>query len=347
MPNENNRRKATSPLQSDRNVRTKGDICQICKSSANFGVPNDPNPAVLCSGCGLGFHTSCGGISDNLYFYYIVNKKKPWFCYICNLDLRDKTKGNYESISKIENVLCSVNTQMQSLSQDLQKIRSAESSWNQELESRLFDEIDDKIDARITKKLENKVESLVTDNVSRLLALKHPAISVTPAPNAAFNTYRKNIIITCVPECEGENIVTITRKIAKQVNFLQDAFIDNCFRIDNKQNRREQTKPSSILLKCTTEMARDNFLRCYFNYIKNHALVPKDIGLQGENRIYLNEHLSPELQPLLKKALTLRRENRISQVASHCTHLSIKFIVDNRPVWKRIHNEEDLNSLLC
>lgn len=346
MPNENNRRKATSPLQSEKIIRTKGDLCQICTCSSSFGVPNDPNPAVLCSGCGLAFHTSCGGISDNLYLCYIVTKKKPWFCYVCNLDLRDKTKGNYDSISKIENVVNSVNTQIQSLSQELQKIRSSESSWNQELEQRLFDDVDARIDAKITEKLEDKIESIVTDNVSRLLASKHQATSVTPTPNVTMNNYRKNIIITCVPECVRENVVTIVRRIAKQVNFLQDAFIDNCFRVDKKMNRGGP-KPSSILLKCTTEMARDNLLRCYFAYVKKHALVPKDIGLQGENRIYLNEHMTPELQPLLKRALTLRRENRISQVASHCTHLSIKIIVDNRPVWTRIYNEEDLNNLLC
>lgn len=347
MPNENNRRKATSPLQSDRIIRSKGDTCYICKSSSNFGVPNNDNPAVLCSGCGLAFHTSCGGISDNLYFCFIVNKKKPWFCYLCNLDLRDKSKGNYDSISKIENVVCSVNEQIQSLSQDLKKIRSSESCWNQELESRLLEEVDVRIETKITEKLEEKFESFVTDNVSRLLVTQHPATSVTSTPTVAFNNYRKNIIITCVPECEGENVVIITKKIAKQVNFLQDAFIDNCFRIDKKENRSDQTKPPSILLKCTTEMARDHFLRCYFNYIKKHALAPKDIGLQGDSRIYLNEHMTPELQPLLQKALSLRKQNRIAQVASHCNYLSIKLIVDDRPLWKRIYNEEDLNSLFA
>lgn len=339
-----NRRKANSPLQAERSVRSRGEVCQICKTTT-IGGQQDKTP-VLCSGCSSAFHASCGGISDNLYSY-IVGKNKPWFCYLCNLELRNKTKGNYDSITRIEDVVTNVNNQIMTMAQEIKKIRATESSWSQEVETRILEDVDARIDARISERLSERIESTVSKQLAQLNS-ERPVSSVAHAPNTnTINAYRKNIVITCVPEHEGENVVTLVRKIARQVNFTQDGFIDNCFRIDKRLPRSDLNKPSSILLKCTTEIARDNFLRCYFNYIKRHPLAPKDVGLEGENRIYLNEHMCPDLQPLLKRALTMRRDNRICQVASHSSYLSVKYIVDSRPMWKRIYKEEDLDSLPC
>lgn len=259
--------------------------------------------------------------------------------------MRNKTKGNYDSITRIENVVTNVNNQIMTMAQEIKKIRATESSWSQEVETRILEDVDARIEAKISEKLTEQIERSISKQLTDLNP-ERPGLSVAPVHNTS-NTYRKNIIITCVPEREGENVVTLVRRIARQVNFLQDSFIDNCFRIDKKLSRGEQDKPSSILLKCTTEIARDNFLRCYFNYIKKHPLAPKDVGLEGEERIYINEHMNPSLQPLLKRALAMRRENQICQVASHSAYLSIKLIVESRPMWKRIYCEEDLNNLLC
>lgn len=55
--------------------------------------------------------------------------------------------------------------------------------------------------------------------------------------------------------------------------------------------------------------------------------------------------MCPELQPLLKKALEMRRGKIVSQVASHCSHLSVKIVSNGRTMWKRIYNENDLLAL--
>lgn len=344
MPLENNnRRKATSPLQTERSVRSKGEVCQICKTTT-IGGP-DKTPAVVCSGCSSAFHASCGGVSDNLYYCYIVAKNKPWYCYLCNLELRNKTKGNYDSITRIEDVVTNVNDQIMTMAQEIKKIRATESSWSQEIETRILDDVDAKIEAKISERLTEQIELSISKQLAELNPERQASLVAPVSNNNTSNTYRKNIIITCVPERIGENVVTIVKKIAKQVNFLQDSFIDNCFRIEKKLSRGEQDKPSSILLKCTTEIARDNFLRCYFNYIKKHPLAPKDVGLEGDERIYMNEHMNPTLQPLLKRALAMRRDNRLSQVASHSAYLSVKLTVNSRPMWKRIYSEDDLNNL--
>lgn len=333
MPGDNARRKATSPLQTERMLRSKGETCQICRMPTVVGQTDTQNPSVMCSGCNLAFHTSCGGISDNLYFCFIVSKCKPWYCYVCNLEHRDSLTSKFESFSKIEDVAHSVSSQVQTLSQEIQKIRSSESSWQQEFSSRL-DEIDGSI--------ENKVEAAITNRLAELTT-NHATIS-NPAPSVSSN-YRKNLVATCVPEVPGENVVTIVKRLAKQINFTQSGFIDNCFRVSKKDGRDTSDKPPTILIKFTTEISRDSFIKCYFTYIKRNQLTPSDIGLEGNSRIYVNEHLSPEIQPLLKKALSLRREGVLLQVASHCTYLSVKLSVNGRIIWRRIHNENDLLGL--
>lgn len=327
-------------------LRPRGEPCHICKNTTASATPENANPAVVCSGCRAVFHTTCGGISDHLYFCYIVSKSKPWYCYSCDLDSRNKLSSNSESISKIEEVVSNVNNQIQSMSQELLKIRASDSSWRQEFEEKIREDIDAKINNRIIETIDERIESTISDRIASIrdsFQINRPSESA--APSTIQNSYRKNLVITCVPEVDGENVVALVKKLAKQLGFTQDNFIDNCFRVDKKQIRTEQSKPSTILLKCTTEIARDTLLRCYFRYIKRNQLAPRDIGLTGEGRIYVNEHMNPNMQPLLKKALDLRRENKILQVASHCSYLSVKLEAGDRLIWKRIYNEEDLHSL--
>lgn len=192
--------------------------------------------------------------------------------------------------------------------------------------------------------IKNELVNIRSSNSSWQQEFVNVQTAITTTATAS-SSYRKNLVITSVPETPGENVVTIVKKLAKQISFTLSGFIDNCFRVGRKKSKDGNAKPSTILLKFTTEMSRDAFIKCYFTYIKKHQLTPRDIDMEGTDRIYVNEHLSPDIQPLLKKALALRREGVISQVAAHCTYLSVKMSVDGRIVWKRIYNENDLLSL--
>lgn len=137
------------------------------------------------------------------------------------------------------------------------------------------------------------------------------------------------------------------KKLTRKINFTTPSFIDNCFRIEKKNGEHKQTdKPGTILLKLTTEIARDALMKCYFSYIKKKKLVPDDIGLEGNDRIYINEHMNPNLQPLLKIALALRREGKLTQVASHSSYISVKMSSNGRTQWFRVYDEEKLHSLI-
>lgn len=210
-------------------------------------------------------------------------------------------------------------------------MKAAESSWKQEFEVKILDIVDRRIESKILENLPELRNNLVA------------ASKVSPTvDNNMSGSYRKNLIVTCVPVSDGEDVVVIIKKLAKQINFTQSQFIDNCFRVEKKGHQGAQTNPPAILFKLTTELARDGFLRCYFSHIKKHKLIPPDIGIEGSQRIYVNEHMNPSLQPVLKAAVAIRKSGVIGQVASHSSYLSVK----SNSKWYRIFSEEDLKELV-
>lgn len=322
------KRPAKSPLREDRNLRSKSDCCRICKSPID--PVNAQESSVQCHKCDNVFHCSCAGVSHNFFVYYIKQKNSPWFCYTCHCETLNSAASSVSAIKKIEDAAAKMNKDVQCLTTEVLKMRNSDSSWKQEFEI--------KIDSVIDKKIEEKLQSLQS-------VVTNPTISSDGISGAtthsSHSSYRKNLVISGLPETENEDTVQVIKKLARHMNYTQSNYMDNCFRID-RRGLNDSDKPATILLKFTTELARDSFLRCYFNYIRKRRLIPRDIELPGEERIYINEHLNPVLQPLLKKAVSLRREGRIEQVSSHSSHLSIKINVNGRTKWLRIFNETGL-----
>lgn len=327
-------KRQASPAKTSRNLRSKGDSCRICQNNTVLGQSKDSmETAVLCGSCKFAFHLNCAGISDTFFLYYIKNKNQPWHCYACDCKLRNEMLTSNDAIKNIETVAQSVNKEVQLISQEVSRLKESGNSWRQEVEMKLMDSIDRKVESAISAQLSHLSRNGDQANSS--------ASSTTPS-----HSYRKNVIITCVPEADNENVLQIVKSIAKQINFTISNFIDNCFRVEKKAIREGQQSPAAIFLKFSTELSRDHFMRCYFNYIKKNPLTPDSIGMAGSNRIYINEHLHPALQPLFRKALELRNKKCFLKVVSHSTFLSVQLNVDNRPVWRRVSNEETLMSLI-
>lgn len=333
MPDKRNDK---SPLHNPRTLRSKSDTCRICKDTVDVSnTDNSSEKGVSCSGCNYVFHLTCGGVSHTFYTHYILQQRKPWYCYLCDSELRQAAAASVKAIKKIEETAAKVNSDVQILASEIQILKNNESSWRQEFECRIDDSINHKIEAKFAELNRNQASSNFNT---------HSAVPETAVGNSS---YRKNLVINGVPENGNENVVHVIKKIAKQINFTQANFIDNCYRIEKKGERDTMSvsKPATILLKFTTELARDGFFKCYFTYLEKRKLCPADIELEGHERIYVNEHMNPKLQPLLKKALSLRRAGKIEQVATHSAYLSIKIASGNRSKWFRIIDEEALNAL--
>lgn len=329
MSRNQEKRPAKSPLREDRNLRSKSDSCRICKSPIDLVSANEPS--VQCHKCGNAFHCSCAGVSNNFFVFYIMQKSSPWFCYTCHCETLECAASSVSAVKKIEDAAAKMNKDVQSLTTEVLKMRSSEGSWKQEFELR----IDSVIDKKIEEKLQSLPQPIVTNHTP-------PIDGVSGAmAHSSHSSYRKNLVISGLPETDNEDTVRVIKKLARHMNYTQSNYMDNCFRVDRKRSN-DSGNPATILLKFTTELARDAFLKCYFTYIRKRRLTPQDIELPGDQRIYINEHLNPILQPLLRKAVSLRKEGRIEQVSSHSTHLSVKINANGRTKWLRIYDETGL-----
>lgn len=110
--------------------------------------------------------------------------------------------------------------------------------------------------------------------------------------------------------------------IANLIKFEEDFWLDNCFRLSKKQ-LGENEQLENILVKFTTEMKRDKFMKSYLEFIKKKKLTPAAIGLGGNHRIFVNEHLTDDMYNLMKEALKLKREGMFDKVHARSSHLMV------------------------
>lgn len=71
-------------------------ICSIC-----FAAIIAKNHFVCCSKCGLFFHNTCAGVSDNFYQHFIVEKNKLWSCHDCYNNNQGQNCKNVTEIKKL------------------------------------------------------------------------------------------------------------------------------------------------------------------------------------------------------------------------------------------------------
>lgn len=306
-----------SPLANPMVLRSRmDDSCNIC--TMHF-TPRDA--CVSCSRCNFHFHCGCVGMTDRFYKHFIVQKQTPWYCHVCNVEIRNQTRKNTEAINDLREIVETVSDEMKRTNIEIEKIKATQETCVQAFEHEIME----------------KVSSQLADFTTELSKKLPPTTNALPSSTGNPGR-RKNVIIRGVPESSNENVPAIVKKIARVLNFNHSNFIDNCFRLPS---REQSDNASSIILKFNTELERDEFLKCYFSFLKKHSLSPSDIGLVGTRRIFVNEHMDPKLHLVLKSALLMRKNNQLTNVSTHWNHVSVK----NGDGWHRIYSMDDLKKL--
>ncbi|CAG5015882.1 unnamed protein product [Parnassius apollo] len=117
-----------------------------------------------------------------------------------------------------------------------------------------------------------------------------------------------NIEIKGVPITNTENLFTIVSKIATKIDFnISDNNINYIARIHSRNDKNNK----SIIVSLHNRYLRDNFVAAVR---KCKSLTPLDIGLNGTNRIFINDHLTLENKLLLNKTKALAKERDFSYV---------------------------------
>lgn len=144
---------------------------------------------------------------------------------------------------------------------------------------------------KIIKQLESDQQSLKTEIQSL---------------NNRLNTVEKisrdrNIEIQAVPESKNENLFTVFKNVCDVLTTpILDTDILACRRV--AKVNKDSDRPRNIIVTLSSPRMRDALLSATSRFNKtnpNNRLSSKHINIDGESRrIYLSEHLSPDLKKL-------------------------------------------------
>lgn len=240
-----------------------GHQCILCKS-----IVSRSNPSLKCNTCQNHSHINC--LKDSSDIKNILNNfpNLKWTCDNCN------NQANTEP----------------TLSDIMKEIIVIKNSQTKLIESIEFcsKKIDD-FELKLNK---------FSDRIKLIEPLnKERNVIKTQITDFEQRSRSNNIEIIGIPEKPNENLGKILETIGKAINYpITPSDIDTYHRVS--QFTYDKTKPKNIIVKFISKWKKDNFLASSKN---NKNLKTSDLNFAENNKVYINDHLSPQNKLLLKK----------------------------------------------
>lgn len=128
-----------------------------------------------------------------------------------------------------------------------------------------------------------------------------------------------DLLLHGIPKIDDEHLNDVMSQICNKIGFQSMEWtLVAVFQINSKSN-----KPP-IVLKFISSNARSQFFNFYFDALKIKPLLLKDIGLRGNDRIFIQESLSPSNAALFRKSMELKHKNFIHNVHTKNGFVKIK-----------------------
>lgn len=111
-------------------------------------------------------------------------------------------------------------------------------------------------------------------------------------------TRSNNIIINGIPENPDENVFTIIEKVVESLSCkISKSDIDTCHRLRPYRNDSSLAKNQKpIIVKLTSRLKKNEILGAA---CMKKRLTTEELGFENTNqKIYLNEHLTPKRQSI-------------------------------------------------
>lgn len=121
---------------------------------------------------------------------------------------------------------------------------------------------------------------------------------------------QSDLIIQGIPKLQSENINSLIQNICSKIAFDThiNYAITTCFRL--KQNNN--TKPP-IIVKFISSNAKNSFLQ---HFGKTKGLTLADLGMDSQERIYINESLTKKNVDIFRYAMSFKRNKQIANVTT-------------------------------
>lgn len=328
--------------KSSRITRQSNMLCKVCNEVTRKESSSSEAILVTCNTCDDRYHGKCVGIVSFAFYEMIMNSGKGWTCYGCKQDnftyMRKMDERLDAAISKINSHAQQIPQMTQSFDVGFNLIESRVSSFEQ----------------RMTSEIEAMKKQLQEhgSNESNNHSGNSNRNSLTSDVTYVRDLQRKNnLIVQNIPPIDDENPMKLKQVMIKMANTcgydLTPSDISAILRLrrqapNNGSQRMSTHKSEAILVKFTDVTIKDEIFRGYIQNITNKLpITTASLGLTGNQRIYINQHLSSELVKVKMRAVKLKELKKISKVTA-CYNV-VKILVDNE--WKKVYNTTQLQKL--
>lgn len=292
-------------MNSKRARTRQGTIfCSICK------CPCDVEEEIMCKSCEQITHYSCININKEFFTYFIKDKGCAWKCPPCILktmqESDSKLSKNMSDMKELQNKYKALEKKMDDQEKKTQTIEGEMSIICETIRT------GDKAYNKHFNQLQSQINQQKDDFQKELCYLQ--------GRNSATN-----LVLTAVPYKQNENLKTYIIDIAKKFGIrINTTDINKANRLGELQ-ASSANKPLPILYGFKQIGIRNQIFNSYIEDIKKKIYITQaTIGLQSNDRIYINQHIPHCLNEIYKSAIALKKEGKLEQVTPKVNAIAIK-----------------------
>lgn len=318
--------------------------CKSCEVKARDGV--------TCSLCEGQFDFPCAGITE-IGWRKLGDRKSTWKCANCKSSATaspriDSLKIPPADSQTILTELKRLSLQMEALpvlvetikaiQTELVELKSIRSEFSEMKASMAF--VSDDMNALTSKvsSLEQEIEAMKKTR-EEISVLQGRVVKLENQLCESDQRSRmNNIEIKGVPMTNDENLFTLMAKIGDVINcHIPKEHINYIARVPMRNDKQNK----NIICSVHNSYMKNDFIAAAK---KHKTLKTGDLGLRGENRIYVNDHLTFENKILLNKTKARAKERGFEHVWVRGCKIMLRKN-DTSPKF-HVKSEQDLNKFL-
>lgn len=304
--------------------------CAICGESFNDGVQ--------CGACKKHLDFSCANISEAGYRKLGSERRSAWKCPQCRLSVSSPVpQKDSTMLETILNELQEVKRQLSSLPTLIEDIKTIKRELSDLKASCEFNSA--KLDEQAKRISDLEYKMAETTNMRSSLDSSANEIATLRKELAAKDQWTRlnNIEVKGVPLKSGENLFSVTEALTKAVGYtFSKSQINYIARVPV-----HNAKDKSIVINFINRYVKEEFIAAAR---KKKHLVAADIGFSGNTqRVFVNDHLTPEYKNLLTKTKSVAKEKDFSYVWVKYCKIHVRKNDTSRVLI--ISSESDLNKM--
>lgn len=308
-----------------------------------------------CTVCNQELHFRCAGITETGY-RKLGDRKLTWRCSSCKISATNLTAGNASQpvtpmssptpVLETESVvlqeiralslkfatLANMKEEIIALRNEFAEFKTTMANQYSEVMKEVTGKFND-MELRIVKveRVQDQVEQLQ----ARLDKLEEDNI------NKDQWSRMNNVEVKGVPQTSNENLFEIIAKIGAKVNYpVSKNQINFITRVPTSE--KDRIKP--IIVRFCQRYVKEDFIAAARHELKTSPLTPVTIGLIGNHKIFINDHLTIRNKMLLSKTKKTSAEIDIKYVWVKHAKIHVRKN-DTSPILV-IKSEKDLQKII-